>query len=84
MKSLYYFLQLFLPVGVATIIPSPCTVVKYCLSHSKSIIARNGEGPRSITISFKIWKEPEEIKKKLIIIKSIRIFTSRKEIISLQ
>ena len=54
MKSLYYFLHLFLPVGVATIIPSPCTVVKYCLSHSKSIIARNGEGPRSITISFKI------------------------------
>ena len=47
-----------LPVGVATMIPSPCTVVRYCWSHSKSMIAKKGEGPRSITISFKMWNDP--------------------------
>ena len=49
-----------LPVGVATMIPSPCTVVRYCWSHSKSMIAKKGEGPRSITISFKMWNDPNQ------------------------
>jgi hypothetical protein len=49
-----------LPVGVATMMPSPCTVVRYCWSHSKSMMARKGEGPLSITISFKMWNDPTD------------------------
>jgi hypothetical protein len=59
---MYVMLQIFkrLPVGVATMIPSPCTVVRYCWSHSKSMMARKGEGPLSITISFKMWNDPTD------------------------
>ena len=62
----HFMLQLLkrLPVGVATMMPSPCTVVRYCWSHSKSMMARKGEGPLSITISFKMWNDPTDTQTK--------------------
>lgn len=63
MYSMLQILKL-LPVGVATMIPSPCTVVRYCWSHSRSMMARKGEGPLSITISFKMWNDPTDIQTK--------------------
>ena len=46
------------PVGVAMIMPSPCRVVRYCESQVRSITLRKGDGPRSITASFKTWYTP--------------------------
>merc|ERR1719219_2569805 len=45
-----------LPVGVETINPSPCTDVINFPSKYKSILERYGEGPRSMTTSFKTSK----------------------------
>ena len=46
-----------LPVGVDTIRPSPCTEVMYLPSKNKSMLLKYGEGPRSITTSFKTFRK---------------------------